>query len=76
MRLVDYAYRKEKGLVYTSHVAESTVEHLLNERCKRKQKMQWSRDGLHAVIQIRASQASNDWDADWERKIKPKFNAA
>ena len=49
---------------------------LLNDRCKRKQKMQWSRDGIHAVIQIRVSQASGDWDKDWENVIKPKYQAA
>ncbi len=71
--IVDYGERRDKGLPYTSHVAESTVEHLLNDRCKRKQKMQWSRDGIHAVIQIRVSQASDDWDNDWENIIKPKY---
>ena len=74
--IVDYDERSNKGLPYTSHVAESTVEHLLNDRCKRKQKMQWSRDGIHAVIQIRVSQASGDWDNDWENIIKPKYQAA
>lgn len=74
--IVDYDERSDKGLPYTSHVAESTVEHLLNERCKRKQKMQWSRDGIHAVIQIRVSQASGDWDNDWENLIKPKYQVA
>lgn len=74
--IVDYGERRDKGLPYTSHVAESTVEHLLNERCKRKQKMQWSRDGIHAVIQIRVSQASGDWDNDWESVIKPKYQVA
>jgi len=38
--------------------------------------MQWSREGLHAVIQIRVSQASGDWDDDWENAIKPKFQVA
>ena len=74
--IVDYGQRRDKGLPYTSHVAESTVEHLLNDRCKRKQKMQWSRDGIHAVIQIRVSQASGDWDNDWGNIIKPKYLAA
>ena len=71
--IINYNVRKNENLPYTSHVAESTVEHLLNERCKRKQKMQWSRDGLHSVIQIRASQASNDWDNDWENIITPNL---
>ena len=75
-KIVDYNARREGNLPYTSHVAESTVEHMLNERCKRKQKMQWSRNGLHAVIQIRVSQASDDWDYDWENIIKPKLTVA
>ena len=70
--IVNYHERKQLSLPYSSHVAESTVEHLLNERCKRKQKMQWSRDGLHTVIQIRVSQASGDWDGDWKNIIKPQ----
>ena len=74
--IVDYDKRKNEKLPYTSHVAESTVEHLLNDRCKRKQKMQWSRKGLHAVIQIRVSQASGDWDVDWKNIIKPQLQVA
>lgn len=73
--IVDYDDRSNKGLAYTSHIAESTVEHLLNDRCKRKQKMQWSRDGIHAVIQIRVSQSSNNWDNDWENIIKARYQA-
>jgi hypothetical protein len=74
--IVNYSERKKKMLPYTSHVAESTVEHMLNERCKRKQKMQWSREGLHSVIQIRASQASNEWINDWETIIQPRLASA
>ena len=74
--LVNYSDRQEKGQIYTSHVAESTVEHLINERCKRKQKMQWSRIGIHAVIQLRASLASNEWDFDWDNIIVPKVITA
>ena len=75
-RIVDYDARKKASLIYTSHVAESTVEHLLNERSKKKQKMQWSRDGLHAVLQIRVSECSNDWEYDWDNIVKPALQAA
>jgi len=40
--IVNYKQRKEEGLIYTSSIAESTVEHRINERMKRKQKMQWT----------------------------------
>jgi hypothetical protein len=32
--IVDYRYRKKQGLAFTSHLAESTVESLINQRCK------------------------------------------
>lgn len=65
-RVVNYKERAQNKLIYTSHVAESTVEHLINDRFKRKQKMQWSREGAHNILQIRASIASNDWAYEWE----------
>ncbi len=64
--LVNYNQKAEAHLPYTSHVAESTVEHLINDRHKRNQKMQWSRAGAHNVLQIRASMASNSWDLEWQ----------
>ena len=53
--IVDYEYRKNKGLVFTTHMAESTVESLINQRCKAKQHMSWTREGLHGLLQIRAA---------------------
>ena len=52
-----------------TQVAESTVEHLINDRHKRNQKMQWSRDGAHNVLQVRASMASNQWDLEWQDAV-------
>jgi len=63
--IVNYGARKRAGLVYTSNLAESTVNTLINERQKGKQKMLWSRDGAHNILQIRASIASNTWKNDW-----------
>lgn len=68
-RIINYDERKRRALVYTSHVAESTVDHLLNKRAKKKQKMQWYRSGLHAVMQIRSSQASGEWESDWQEVV-------
>jgi hypothetical protein len=53
--VVNYEDRKNKGLVFTSHMAESTVESLINQRCKAKQHMSWTREGLHALLQIRSA---------------------
>ena len=63
--IVNYEERKNKGLVFTSNVAESMVNTLINERQKGKQKMLWSREGAHNVLQIRAAQRSGLWLKDW-----------
>lgn len=63
--IVNYEERKNKGLVFTSNLAESTVNTLINERQKGKQKMLWSREGAHNVLQIRAAQRSESWVKDW-----------
>ena len=52
--------------MFTSNLAESTVNTLINERQKGKQKMLWSREGAHNVLQIRAAQRSESWSNDWE----------
>ena len=60
--IVNYQKRQEAGLIFTSQMAESTVESLINQRCKGQQHMRWSREGLHALLQIRAAVNSNDWN--------------
>ena len=65
-RIVDYSKREKDGLVFTSNLAESTVESLINQRCKGQQHMRWSREGLNPVLQLRASIHSNDWSNKWE----------
>lgn len=67
--LTNYNIRAQNELPYTSQVAESTVEHLINERHKRNQKMQWSRAGAHNVLQIRACMASNQWELEWQDAV-------
>ena len=65
--IVNYEMRKNSGLVFTSNLAESTVNTLINERQKGKQKMLWSRDGSHNILQIRSSIASKSWKSDWQK---------
>jgi hypothetical protein len=68
-KIVNYSERQHKGQVFTSNNAECTVESLINQRCKGKKHMQWSREGVHAILQIRAASASNDWDRHWESYV-------
>ena len=67
--IVNYQERQDNGLIFTSQMAECTVENLINKRCKGQQHMRWSRDGLHALLQVRAAVNSNDWAAICERHI-------
>ena len=64
--IVNYEQRKSNKLVFTSNLAESTVNTLINERQKGRQKMLWSREGAHNVLQIRAAQRTESWNEDWD----------
>ena len=55
----------KKGLPFTSQLGESTVENLINQRCKGQQHMRWSREGLDPILQIRAAMSSQDWNKIW-----------
>ena len=68
-KIVNYEERKEKGLSFTSNLAESTVESLINQRCKGQQHMRWSREGLDPLLQLRAAITSNDWNANWKTAV-------
>ena len=67
--IVDYDWRKNNNLAFTSNMAESTVESLINQRCKGHQHMRWTRDGVHKLLQIRSYITSNDWGYGWLDKI-------
>ena len=60
--LVNYEERDRKSQTYTSQVAESHIESIINARHKQSGKMQWTREGAHNVLQIRGTIASNEWD--------------
>ncbi len=63
--LVNYQERQAEGLHFTSTLAEVTVDNIINSRQKRSQKMQWSREGAHDVLQLRTSLFSKTWAQDW-----------
>jgi Uncharacterised protein family (UPF0236) len=68
-KIVDYRARQKQGLVFTSNLAESTVESLINQRCKGQQHMRWSREGLDPLLQLRAAISSNDWHTVWKTAV-------
>jgi len=59
--IVNYQKREAAGLSFTSNIAESTVNNLINTRQKNDGRMQWSREGAHTVLQIRSSVQSKTW---------------
>jgi hypothetical protein len=75
-KIIDYDARKNQNLIFTSNLAECTVESLINQRCKGKQHMQWSREGVQPILQIRAASASNDWQLNWGKYILGAFQKA
>lgn len=68
-KIVNYEERKNNGMPFTSNLAESTVESLINQRCKGQQHMRWSRNGLDPILQLRAAIASNDWNQKWPSAV-------
>jgi hypothetical protein len=66
----DYRQKQDNGEIFTSQLAECTVESLINKRCKGQQHMRWSREGLHALLQVRAAVNSGDWNDICERHIE------
>ena len=60
--LVNYEAREQMNKTYTSQVAESHIESIINARHKKSGKMQWTREGGHNVLLIRGLIASNEWN--------------
>jgi len=74
--LVDYDARAQAKQTYTSQVAESHIDTLINARHKRTKKMQWTREGAHHVLQIRALMASDEWESKGQDAVLLALGAA
>src|ERR687885_1206415 len=74
--LVNYDARAQANQTYTSQVAESHIEALINARHKRTKKMQWTREGAHHVLQIRAMMASDEWESKCQAVVLLALGAA
>lgn len=74
--LVNYEERDRENQTYTSQVAESHIESIINARHKQSGKMQWTREGAHNVLQIRGTIASNEWDHRWQGAVLSALNVA
>jgi protein-arginine kinase activator protein McsA len=70
--LINYDERKNKQQPFTSHVAESTVENLVNSRYRQTGKMQWLREGTHALLQVKCAHYSRSFNKIWNF-VKPRL---
>lgn len=74
--ITNYQERQSNNLAFTSTLAESSVNTLINARQKNNKKMQWSREGAHSVLQIRASLFSKTWTKDWQQAQEKMYQQA
>jgi len=74
--LVNYEARDNAQIPYTSQVAESHIDTIINARHKKTRKMQWTREGAHHVLQIRAMIASEAWESKWQNAVLSTLTAA
>lgn len=73
--VVNYEERQQTNQTYTSQVAESHIESVINARHKKSGKMQWTRAGAHKVLQIRAMITSNEWERKWQQTVLSALGA-
>src|SRR5215813_4217992 len=73
--LVNYDARAQANKTYTSQVAESHVDVLMNARHKRTKKRQWTREGAHHILQIRAMMASEEWESNRQGAVLSALGA-
>ena len=74
--ITNYHARRLQGKVYTSSLAESSVNSLINVRQKKNQKMQWTREGAHHILQLRTSIFSHTWHKEWLEAQKRIYKEA
>ncbi len=67
--------REWPNKTYTSQVAESHIDSLINARHKRTKKMQWTHEGAHHVLQIRAMMASDNLELNCQDTVLSALGA-
>jgi len=74
--LVHDEARAQAQQTYTSQVAESHIETIINARHNKSGKMQWTRAGAHKVLQIRGVMTSNAWEDRWQAAVLSALKVA
>jgi hypothetical protein len=74
--LVHDEERDKEQKTYTSQVAESHIESIINARHNKSGKMQWTRAGAHKVLQIRGVMTSKEWEDRWQVAVLSALEVA
>ena len=70
--LTNYAADRRKGMRISSALAESVMNHLVNQRMGKRQPMRWSCEGAHLLLQVRCAVLDQRLDRLF-REWHPKF---
>lgn len=73
--IVNYEERERNHQTYTSQVAESHIDSVINAPHKKNRKMQWTREGAHNVLQVRAMITSKEWQCEWQKAVLSALGA-
>lgn len=73
--IINYDERAQANITYTSQVAESHIDSLINTRHKITVKMQLFHEVADNVLQIRATMASNGWASQWQSTVLSALGA-
>ncbi len=72
-KIVNYGKRWRKGKTISTAVIESLVNSFLGKRFSKKQQMQWSKAGVHLLLQLRAKVINHELGKIF-KKWYPYFN--
>ncbi len=61
--IVNYGERYRNGERISTGFVESTINQVVSKRMVKKQQMQWTPEGAHLLLQVRAQVLNDDWEA-------------
>ena len=70
--LRNYGAERRQGRKISSALAESAMSHLVNQRMGKRQRMRWSCEGAHLLLQVRCAVLDKQLDSLF-REWHPNF---
>jgi hypothetical protein len=72
--IVNYGERYRNGEWISTAFTESTINQVVSKRLVKKQQMQWTPEGAHLLLQVRAQVLNDDWEGTF-RRWYPRFRS-